>query len=317
MSTRTSVRRLRLFAAVMLGLLCVTARAVGAPTASVRYVPGMKIALEVRTPQGDLRSFQRPGAPPTYWAQDMPVVQGDKVTITPMVATGGGELGQLKIRLDNEQLADRTTPPWRVGVDSGKLVPGYHLVEVWAATKGGTPPAGGGAQAKSVTTTFLVVPQNDPLLSVLAVGAPTEQPGETGPAVTAVGAPTDEGRLASAIRSLEPKVDEELTGASSAKIAAPTLFYVSAGPAAKEFFYTLSRDGQVTYTSPRLPLITSIMLEPQTAVGAPTAEGQGQAPGVLILTARAGDGEGRFGPPAWVTVHIAVGAPTEAPGEKQ
>jgi len=303
MSTRT------LSAAVMLGLLCVTARAVGAPTAeqaaSVRYVPGIKIALEVRTPQGDLRSFQRPGAPPTYWAQDMPVVQGDKVTITPMVATGGGELGQLKIRLDNEQLADRATPqsahrpPWRVEVDSGKLVPGYHLVEVWAATVGAPTAKGGGAEGKSVTTTFLVVPQNDPLLSVL------EQAGETGPAVT------DEGRLASAIRSLEPKVDEELTGASSAKIAAATLFYVSAGPAAKEFFYTLSRDGQVTYTSPRLPLITSILLEPQTAVGAPTAEGQGQAPGVLILTVRAGDGEGRFGPPAWVTVHI------EAPGEKQ
>ena len=60
----------------------------------------------------------------------------------------------------------------------------------------------------------------------------------------------------------------------------------------------MSRDGRVTYTSPRLPILTHILLEPQKG------EEPGQAPGKLILAVRAGDGGGRFGPPAWVTVQI-------------
>jgi hypothetical protein len=245
------------------------------------YVPGIKIVLEVRTPQGELRSFQRPGFPPTYWLQDLPVVRGDKVTIDPMIATGGAELGSVKIRLDHADLTTRTESPWRIEVDSASLVPGYHLIEVWAKTK---PP---GSKEKSATTTFLVVPQNDSLLRLLQPGAD-----QTEPPVS------QEERLACTIRARGPKVDQDLTATSAATVAGPTLFFVSAGPAVKEFFYTLSRDGRVTYTSPRLPLITSILLEPLTP------EGQGLAAGTLILTARAGDGEGRFGAPAWITVNV-------------
>jgi len=248
------------------------------------YIPGIKIVLEVRTPQGDLRSFQRPGSRPTYWDPDLPVVKGDKVTIAPMIATGKAELGAVKIRLNNEQLSDSTEPPWRVEVDTSRLEPGYHLVEVWAATK---PPH---SRDKTATTTFLVVPENDTLLRALQEGA-----AESGPPVS------QEERLASSIRSREAKVDQELTTSSSAAVSGPTLFFVSAGPAAKEFFYTISREGRVSYTSPRLPLLTHIMLEPAKG------EGQGQAPGDLILTVRVGDGEGRFGPPAWVSIKIEDG----------
>jgi len=264
----------------------------GLVQAAEEYIPGVKIALEVRTADGDLRSFQRPGSPPTYWAQNMPVVQGDQVTVTPLVATGPDELKELKIRLDHEEIAVRSEEPWRVKVDTKDMVEGYHLVEVWAVTESAHP------RDNSGTATFLVVPQEDPLLKALRVGS-----SQVGPPLT------DEERLSSEISSRDESVNQSLRGESLATVDEPTLFYVSAGPAAKEFFYTLTRDGLVTYTSPRLPILTHVLLEP---VG---AEGRGEAPGEVILTVRAGDGEGRFGPPAWVTLKIEAAETAEVQNE--
>lgn len=275
---------------VLIALVVLLTASGGALAAERAYLPGIEIALEVRTPQGDFRSFQRPGSPPTYWTSDLPVVKGDQLTIVPLITTGGAELGQVRVRLDNAPLAARGAPPWRVRVDTSALDVGYHLVEVWAATKGRN------SRESSATATFLLVPRNDPLLSALS--------GELGEERLPV---SDEERLACVIRSRDPKTDEEITTTSTAVVAAPTLFFVSAGPAAKEFFYTLSRDGQATYTSPRLPMLTHILLEPKGQEQAPPQRepaARGQEPGKLILTARAGDGEGRFGPPNWVTVRI-------------
>lgn len=249
------------------------------------YRPGVTIGLEVRTPQGDLRSFQRPGQPPSYWTPGMPVVRGDQVTIVPMITTGGAELGQVAIRLDQSPLTATTGPDCRVVVDTGRLAPGLHLVEVWAATK---PQRG----ENSAATTFMVVPPTDALLQM--------QSGEA-----AAGPPvTEEERLAVAIRSVDEQVDKDLTTTSSATIRAETRFSISAGPAVKEYFYTLSRDGLVTYTSPRLPISTLVVIGPQ-------ADGKvGLSPGKVTFTVRGGDGAGRFGAPAWVTLDIAS---SEAP----
>ena len=255
----------------------------GGQAAEGGYVPGIKILLEVRTPDGFLRSFQTPGAPPTYWSQDLPVVQGDKVTINPMISLGGAELGKVIVRLDQKPMAERTERPWRVEVDTADLAPGYHMAEVWASTK--SP----GANANSASTTFLVVPQNDPLLRVMQAGS-----SEPSPPIA------EEDRLACAIRSRDPKVDQEIMTSSTATVTAPTLFFCSAGPDVKEYFYTLTRDGRVTYTSYVLPKATDILLEPQKA------EGLGLAEGTVILTVRAGDGAGRFGAPCWVTVNIGA-----------
>ncbi len=251
-------------------------------SAEKRYVPGIAIALEVRTPQGDLRAFQQPGSPPTYWRQDLPVVKGDKVTLSGLITTGGGELEKVRIRLDSGLLSDRVEPPWRAEVDTAGLAEGYHLVEVWASTKRPS------SKENTATTSFLVVPQNDPLLHMLQPETPAAAPATIG----------DEERLACSIRSRDTAVDKELMAESPAKVDKPVLFFVAATPEAKEFFYTLEREGRVTYTSPKLPLLTHILLEP------PTEEGKGQVAGELILTVRVGDGEGRFGPPAWVTVRI-------------
>ena len=271
---------------VLTAVILLSATAWCAQAAAPEYIPGVRILLEVRTPQGDMRSFQQPGMAPTYWSQDLPVVQGDSVTITPLISTGKSEVGQVKVRLDHKELADRIVTPFRVRVKTADMEPGYHLVEVWAATK--SP----GSRHRTATTTFLVVPRIDPLLRVL------EGEGAAG------GPVSEEESLSCAIRSLDPDVDKEVTASSTAKVTKPTLFFVVAGAAAKEFSYTLTRDGQVTYTSQRLPVTTHVLLEPRKP------DGQGQEAGTLILTTRVGDGQGRFGAPAWITVKIE---PAEAP----
>jgi hypothetical protein len=270
--------------AVILGLAMALlgCAALYAQAAEEIYVPGIEIALEVRTPQGDLRSFQAPGSPPAYWTRGMPIVKGDRLTVTPLIATGGAELGQVKIRLDNQLLSEQTESPWRFEVDTANLTAGHHLVEVWAAT---TPPK---SKHSTATATFLIVPNNDPMLLSLEEGAP-----EAGPPVT------DDERLACSIHSRDAKAEKGIGETSLARVSAPTLFFVSAGPEVKEFFYTLSREGRLTYTSPKLPILTHILLEPQKQ------DGDGQAAGDLILTVRAGDGKGLFGPPVWITVRIA------------
>jgi hypothetical protein len=265
---------------VALALLSVWAFLGRAWAASEAYRPGVTIGLEVRTPQGDLRSFQQPGHAPSYWTPDLPVVKGDQLTIVPLVTTGGAELGELTVRLDHSALAAPVGPDCRVLVDTGRLAPGYHLVEVWAATK--APKRG----ENSAATTFLLVPGADPLLQMLHGEA------AAGPPVS------DEERLAVAIRSPDEHVDEELTTTSSATIRAQAQLSISAGPAVKEYFYTLSRDGVVTYTSPRLPIETLVVIAPQAG------DNVGLTPGKVTFTARGGDGAGRFGAPAWVTLDI-------------
>jgi hypothetical protein len=283
------LRKLSVYIAIFVFLLAFAGQLLAMQDA---YIPGIKIIFEVRTAQGELRSFHKPGSLPTYWAQNLPVVKGDKVTIAPIIATGGAEVKELRLRLDNNELSRSITTPLRVEVDTSKLAEGYHAVEVWVSAKAKD------TKENTVTTTFLVVPPTDPLLRMLTGDNPT------GPPIS------DQERLSCAIRALDAAIDKDVTTTSQAKVAAPTLFYVSAGPTAKEYFYTFTRDGRVTYTSPTLPLLTQIQLEPAPADTDPAAiPTQGQEPGEFILTVRVGDGAGRFGPPAWITVKIEAPEP--------
>jgi hypothetical protein len=250
------------------------------------YKPGIEIVLEVRTPQGELRIFQRPGAQLVYWnSQDFPIVRGDKVTVTPLITTGEAELEKVRIRLDNNLLSDKAAGPWKFELNTNDLTPGYHLVEVWAQTK--LKKRG----ENSVNQPFLIVPQNDALVQLL-------QPNPTPAAILPPAGTEDEARLASTIRATDPGADKTITETSNAKLLQPVSVFVSAAPAAKEFFYTLTRNNQVSYTSPRLPILTHILLSPGKGAG------DGLAPGEVIFTVRAGDGQGHYGPPAWITLEI-------------
>ncbi len=99
-----------------------------------------------------------------------------------------------------------------------------------------------------------------------------------------------------------------MTGAAVV-LSKPQLLFASAGPDAKEFFYTLSRDGQVVYTSPLLPILTYVYLEPAPKPGAAAKPASPSllTPGEVVFSIQVGDGAGRFGPPVGVTLQIQAG----------
>ncbi len=272
------------------------------------YLPGVKVVQEVRTPQGVLRSYHRPGLPPTYWDQSFPALSGDRVTLDALVATGGAELGEVHFSLDGKEVVKLTRGPWRTEVDTTDLLVGKHVLEVRAKT------AAPHARETGVTAALVIVPRDERAQHPLA---------EAG-----AGEPE---RLSSVIGSLNPELDAALDARADVVLAQPELFYASAGPEAKEFFYTLSRDKKVYYTSPLLPITTLLYLDPATPdlLPAPNKSEKGTAAevtnqgssdesesadsGQVILALQVGDGDGHFGPPVWSSLQVQPAKTT--PGE--
>lgn len=248
------------------------------------WVPGVRIACEVRTPAGELRTYHTPPKF-SYWSPDLPVIEGDLVTANIFVALGGGEMGQVKVRLDNELLTTLKKAPWKLDLPHDRLKPGYHFLEVWASSRQG--------RWSSGTLSFLVVPASEPSIRVALSPEATEKivtvepgPGEpTGP--TAV------------VRARDEAADKALKEGKPLAVNQTLLLWVETAEG-KQYFYTMEREGVVTYRSPALPLNTQILLEPRRA------QGGGLEPGKAIMKVRAGDLAGNFGPPTQVTLEIAA-----------
>lgn len=269
---------MRLFLVGCLLLVCAVA-AVGATA----WVPGVRIALEVTTPSGELRTYHTPPKF-TYWSPELPIIQGDKVKVDAFVAIGGGELDQVRMRLDNVLLATLKKEPWQLVLPADKLQPGYHFLEVWASSKN--------KKWASSTLSFLVVPATEPSIRVAVspqaaatVTVTEPAPGEpTGP--TAV------------VRSRTEAVDKAVQEGKPVPVNESTLFFIESA-AGKQYFYTLERGGVVTYRSPALPLNTQILLEPKQG------DKPGLEPGEVTMKVRAGDLAGNYGSPT--TVQLVVG----------
>jgi len=246
--------------------------------------PVITIGLQVTTPQGQPRTFARPGLPPATWNQTFPVIQGDRVQIAATVDTKGKKLGDVRLRLDNAVVCQGAKGPWQVDVDTATLKPGHHLIEVWADLA--SPDSG----FRSATTSFLVVPTDDPLLQVLL------------PEFVASKAMLPKGndkRLACSLGSANPAVAKALKGSGPVVLNQRTLLEVKAAKPATVYVYALSRDGRVTYVSPSMDLQTYVELVPKRLDPA-----GGLAAGEVELRAWAGDGKGNFGPPCQVTLQI-------------
>src|SRR5574340_101395 len=156
------------------------------------YVPMPKVVFEVRTAQGDLRSYQRPGLAPTYWDQSFPALQGDKVTVDPLVATGGAELGSVKVSVDGNAVAELSKAPWRAVVDTAGLALGEHAIEVKAKT------AAPHAREGTAQATLTVLPPDERLGKLPAAEA-TESEAERLSAV--IGCRSEERRVGKECRS--------------------------------------------------------------------------------------------------------------------
>jgi len=267
----------------LLVVVCLIVACAGAAVAAQTvWVPGVRVALEVRTPSGELRTYHTPPKF-SYWSPDLPVIEGDKVTVDAFVALGGGELDKVRVRLDNGLLANLKKEPWKIDLPGDRLKPGYHFVEVWAASKQGKWASG--------TMSFLVVPASEPSIRVaLAPEAAAE-------VTVAEPVPGEQAGPQAAVRSQDPAADQALREGKPAAINQTTLFYVETTEG-KQYFYTLEREGVITYRSPALPLNTQVLIQPRRG------ESAGLEPGQVIMRVRAGDLAGNFGPPTQVTLDL-------------
>ncbi len=250
------------------------------------YIPGVKIIFEVRTPQGDLRSYQRPGLPPYLLGSSLSRrARAIGCRLMRWWPPAGPSWKKCTSRWTARNVAALTKAPWRTEVDTTNLALGEHPIEVKAST----------ASPHSRTTAAK---------ATLVVAAADERAEH---AVVLPASDTDRERLSSVVGCVDPELDRALDDRAAAVVSKPQLFFASAGPGAKEFFYTLSREGQVVYTSPLLPMVTYVYLEPAPKLAAaapkPTSPSLLTA-GEVILSIQVGDGAGRFGPPVGVTLQI-------------
>ncbi len=217
------------------------------------------------------------------------MVQGDKVKVTAQIDPKGKTLGAVRLRLDNAVLSQEAKGPWQTDVDTATLAPGHHLIEVWAEL--GSPDNG----FRSATTTFLVVPQNDPLLQVLLpelVEARAGLPKVSDPKLTCT------------LGSANPTVAAAVQAGGQVTIEQRALLEVKAAAPATVYVYALTRGGRVTYVSPSLDLLTYVELVPKSVDPA-----GGLTAGAVEVSVWAGDAAGHFGPPTQAVTFGQVTSP--------
>jgi len=242
------------------------------------WKPKSTAVLEVREAAGNLRTYHTPSGA-AYWSSDLPVIKGDKVTIYAFVSTGEAALKKAIIRLDNKELKVLAKGPWNVEINTADLAAGYHFVEVVAFANG---------RHDIGTATFILVPADDPVLRETMAPLPAPKPAPE-PVVA---------ELTCRVRSRVDAVDQHLLKGEKIMLKSPALFWVQASEGAKEFRYKLIRDGEESYRSPNLSLLSHIMLQPRQP------DGKGLEPGVITLSVQVGDGKGGYGPPAEAKLQV-------------
>lgn len=260
----------------------------GTVTTRLIYTPAVVVIPEVRTPDGEMRAYRTAGGV-SYWHDGLPVYKGDSVKLNVFVSTGGADLAETRVRLDNKEISRRTEPPWDVTLDTGDLSTGYHYVEAWARTGGEDP------RAATANLVFFVDPK------------PAPQPDNTSPVVETIPPPADapapvlardQGGPAVQISADKPAAQKALDTGARVVVAAPVIFSVS-GPGPDEgYVYALYRGADEIYRSKTRPVGSKVQLRPD-AEGAP-----GLLPGVVRFVVWGTDKQGRLGPPRIVEIEV-------------
>jgi hypothetical protein len=291
--------------ATALSLACsYSARADKKP--EVAYVPSITLNFEV------LDTNRQPILYPTTasaggnqvlepWTPDKPIHVGNLIKLDVFVATGGGELQDLKVRLDNSLYADITKAPWTATLDtsSPKLGVGYHFLEVWALNGGGKKPESG-----SKTMTFYV---SAAALQTQVAGsvqelAPNGQPSTAAdPNVP----PVPPGQYASATSDQQANVKLQFLSSAdntdysqgapvTVKSKSEILVRRTNGSTAATFVYEITRNGKSVYSTD----------QPNDADSATTIEivpaangGPGFYPGTFTVWVWGVDKSGNIGSP--------------------
>ena len=267
----SSTRKISVGIFLTISLLCAGTTLSPAHSADRQsYIPGISLVPEVLEADGVTdRTYNTPQGP-TLWTNGLPIQQGDKIKLNVFAATGGSELQEIKIRLDNVKIADIAAAPWHTVLNTATLQPGYHMVEVWALASGNKP------QSTTRTLSFFIAHQMDAKYlvqgtqQILTNNAVTNVPleggadtGDTAPLLPDFlkDQPTDAAATvmisARSAASANEAGGAAVTG-GAATINEPTLFAVQPAPGstATQFAYALVRDGG-TFNASTKPLPTN------------------------------------------------------------
>lgn len=296
-----------LLAGPLLGGLPTAAQA--ADRSKVAYVPGVALTTEVLLADGKTQRTYNTPKGLSYWQGDLPIPQGDTMKITAFVATGGAELGNVKIRVDNAKIADLTQAPWAATLDTATLAPGYHMLEVWAQTSGDRP------QASSKTLSFYVTKELSPEFAVkgsqqsLQNGTLTTENPVAGDADAVPplpdflrGKPVDANARVE-LTAQQPQAAAALKfGSSAITIAGPTVLYARAKPGSKatQYAFVLARDGASILTATR-PLALGYQ---RINIQKRTETTPGLRPGTVVLWVWGMDAAGHPGAPIKTVLDI-------------
>jgi hypothetical protein len=274
--------------------------------------PTITMMLEPYMPDGGMRLYPM-ATGVSYWTGDLPIYNGDKVKLDVFVATGADTLQELKVRLDNNQVADISKGPWTTTLDTDTLGNGYHYVEAWAYVSGPKP------QYISRTLTFFVskasdatviVPQTKvlPSATILQNGVQTPVPLPAGEDNTTPVLPmslTSAGRDMKATVKLvlrDARTQGVISGENTPHIYDAALVDIvpTAGSTAQRFAYSLVSSGQTILTQDELLSIatTDVRLQVKTATD------PGLLPGTATVWVWGVDSQGKYGPASSVTVQM-------------
>ncbi len=272
---------MRLIAAVTLVLCLLVGQAAVAET---RYIPGVAIVPEIRTPDGSLRVYATPRGP-MYWSPGYPIPPGDTIKLNVFVSTGGDKLEIVKVRLDNQEIASLTSTPWSVEYPAAKLGTGYHGVEAWAKC------VGKHGKTNSATVLLFIGPEGEKV--------PTPEEASKDPkrfALALIGVSDKD--LGPELKADQPAVQKAINADRPIVLDGPVVLKVKLPEGKKKLVYSLVRNWKEEYRSPLLPGDSQIKLRPATP------QEPGLLPGELLLIVWGADDSGNLGQPAVVSVSV-------------
>lgn len=260
---------------LMVGLGMIHAPVMAAGKTSVAYAPGVSLVPEVLLPDGATPRMYNTTNGLSLWTNTLPVVQGDKVKLNVFAATGGAELKEIIVRVDNTKIADLAGAPWKTTLDTTKLGPGHHMVEVWAQSTGSHPAATTQTLmfyvASELAGQFVPQPPKQKVAGSLQQQSGGQVstlplPGENNAAAMNIppvldflkGQPLDTNAQvmiyahSAAVGTPAQAGSGTMVTGSNITVNEPTLLSVkpASGSSAVQFAYALVRGGQVDYVSP-------------------------------------------------------------------
>lgn len=287
----TTPRRLGMLA-MLSGLLLIHAPASAAKKhhTEINWKPAINLEGDLLLPDAQTPATVWTAQGPTPWslsaAAPTPIPQGDKLRLNVFVATGGASLSEVKVRLDNIQIADLTAAPWNTVIDTAKLTPGAHMIDVWAQATGNPP------QDSSLEKGFTVI---GPAAASPMFPPPTVPQGPPSPPVVVPDTATDtQAKVALFYHQGDPtQADIPLTAANDVvSVTQPTQIKVrlvtAPGNDAAYYVYAITTDGVTIQQAPEQYALlsathatdTNIQVQPQARTPA-AVQAQSQTPGQI------------------------------------